>query len=123
MKCYQNIQRTYRKGENREVRGEVYKLGARSGEENTRYMIREVTQRDKLKRRAGRRSWKFEKKLEDGRGSEIARKCLEEAKERGRRRMVGSSWEEERREFLEVRGMGVEEIEGWREGGEEWFNG
>lgn len=34
----------------------------------------------------------------------LARKCLEEM-ERERREMVGSSWEEERRDFFKVRGM------------------
>lgn len=50
----------------------------------------------------------------------LARKCLEEM-ERERREMVGSSWEEERRDFFKVRGMRLEEVEAHREGGEVWF--
>lgn len=49
-----------------------------------RYMVREETQREKLRRKAGRRAWMFEKRLEEGRGSDIERRCLEEMKERGR---------------------------------------
>jgi hypothetical protein len=49
------------------------------------YMIREELQRDKLRGRAGRRAWGFEERLAEGRGSELARKCWEEIRERAKR--------------------------------------
>lgn len=39
------------------------------------YMIREEMKRDKLTVRAGRRTWKFEEKLDKGRGGLLARIC------------------------------------------------
>ncbi|KMQ81435.1 hypothetical protein RF55_26332, partial [Lasius niger] len=45
------------------------------------YMIREEMQRNKLRGRAARRAWNFEKRLEEGKGGELARKCLEEGEE------------------------------------------
>lgn len=62
------------------------------------YLVREELQREKLRGRAGRRAWRFEERLEEGRGSDIARKCLEEMKERWRRGRVVTKWEEEREE-------------------------
>lgn len=62
------------------------------------YLVREETQREKLKGRAGRRAWRFEERLEDGR-RRIARRCLEEMRERDGRGATGSKWEEERRVF------------------------
>ncbi|KAL6418655.1 hypothetical protein ACFW04_011931 [Cataglyphis niger] len=38
------------------------------------YMVKEL-QREKLRGRAGRRAWGFEKRLEEGRGSGIAKRC------------------------------------------------
>ena len=38
-------------------------------------MVREEAQRDKLRMRAGKRAWKFEEKLKEGRGGELAIKC------------------------------------------------
>jgi len=45
------------------------------------YMIREELQREKLRTRAGRRAWKFEERLAEGRGSELTRRCWEEMEE------------------------------------------
>jgi len=39
------------------------------------YMIREELQRDKLRVRAGRRAWGFAKRLVEGKGSELTRRC------------------------------------------------
>ena len=72
--------------------------------------MREEIQRDKLRSRAGRRAWAYEKRLDEGRGSELARKCLEEIKARGKIGKVGVDWEE-RKEFFEYRGWKLEEIE------------
>jgi hypothetical protein len=79
------------------------------------YMVREELQREKLRGRAGRRAWSFEKRLEEGKGSELARECLEEMKGRWRKGKVREGWEEERQGFFRDRGMEVEEIERDRE--------
>lgn len=49
------------------------------------YMVREELQREKLRTRAGRKAWRMEERLAEGRGSELARRCWEEAKERAGR--------------------------------------
>lgn len=38
------------------------------------YMVREELQRDKIKGRAGTRTWGFERRMEEGKRSELARK-------------------------------------------------
>lgn len=85
------------------------------------YMIREEIQREKLKGWTGRRAWGFEERLREGRGSELARRCLQEMRERCGKGKIGSKWEESRKEFFEKRGMGMEEVERIRENGEERF--
>lgn len=45
-------------------------------------MVRKELQREKLRVRADKRTWGFKKRLEEGRGSSIARKCWEEMRER-----------------------------------------
>ncbi|XP_067217103.1 LINE-1 retrotransposable element ORF2 protein [Linepithema humile] len=82
------------------------------------YLVREELQREKLRGRAGRRAWRFEKRLDEGRGSEIARECREEMKERFKEGRVRSEWEEERRKFLEEREISIEEVEKKKEKGE-----
>jgi hypothetical protein len=62
-------------------------------------MIREEMQRDKLKGRAGRRAWNFER-LDEGKGSRLARECRLEMRTRGLRGEVKSDWELKRKEFL-----------------------
>lgn len=42
-------------------------------------------------------------------------------KERNRRGMIGSRWENERKEFFEERGVRIEEVEEMREVEEDWF--
>jgi len=60
------------------------------------YLVREELRREKLKGRAGRRAWEFEKRLEQGMGNELARRCWEEIKERGRKERKSSDWEREK---------------------------
>ncbi|KMQ86830.1 hypothetical protein RF55_14087 [Lasius niger] len=67
------------------------------------YLIREELKRDKLRGRAARRAWNFEKKLEEGKGGEIARECLEEIKKRLEKNKKKSEWEEEREKFYRER--------------------
>lgn len=44
------------------------------------YMVKEEVQRDLPEGKAGQRTWRFEERLEKGEDSRIARKCLEEVK-------------------------------------------
>lgn len=69
------------------------------------YLIKEELQQEKLRGRAGKRAWKFEERLEKGRGSDIARKYSEEMKERWKRGRVVTKWEEKREEFFRSRGL------------------
>src|SRR5580765_4268653 len=81
------------------------------------YMIREELQRDKLRGRAGKRAWGFERRLEEGKGSEIARRCWDEMRGWCKRGKGVSKWEEERCGFFGDRGISMEEMEGQREEG------
>lgn len=63
------------------------------------------------------RAWEYERRLEEGRGGELARRCWDEVKGRARKGRVMGGWEKERREFYEGRGWKVEEVEDMREGG------
>lgn len=47
-------------------------------------MIREEIQKGKLRERAENRSWGFEKRLEEEKGSELARLCCEKMRGRAR---------------------------------------
>ncbi|KMQ86810.1 hypothetical protein RF55_14109 [Lasius niger] len=67
-------------------------------------LIRKELERDKLRGRAARRAWNFEKRLEEGKGEEIARECLEEIKKRLEKNKK-SEWEEEREKFYRERGL------------------
>lgn len=86
-------------------------------------LIREELQRKKLSGRAGRRAWGFEKRLEKGKGSVLARrwKKMREEVWTGRE---DSEWKKERKVFFEDRGMQIEEVERGRRSGREgegWF--
>lgn len=39
-----------------------------------RYMVREELQRERLRERVGKGAWEFERRLEGGRGNDLARK-------------------------------------------------
>jgi len=60
-------------GRDRKVTSEIFKMGIRSGKENTGYIVREEIQRKKLRSRAGRTVWKFEEKLIREGGNKITR--------------------------------------------------
>lgn len=83
------------------------------------YLIREELQREKLRIRAGRKAWGWEKRMREGKGSEIARRCMEEMRERCGKRRASSSWEKDRRNFFEERGIGM--LERKEEEGENWY--
>lgn len=78
-------------------------------------MVREELQRDKLREKASARTWGYEKRMEEGKGSRLVRMCWEEIKERGRKGKEISNWEKERKTFFEDRGVGLEELEKKRE--------
>lgn len=46
------------------------------------YMVREELKRDKLRGRAARRAWNFEKGLEEGKGDKLTKVCLDKIKKR-----------------------------------------
>ncbi|EFN75876.1 hypothetical protein EAI_03061 [Harpegnathos saltator] len=75
-------------------------------------------QRELMRGRAGMRAWGYEKRLEEGKGGEIARRCWMEMRNRARRGKEVGKWEEERRRFFEDRGWKIDEIEERREKGE-----
>lgn len=68
------------------------------------YMVREEIQREKLKGRAGIRAWKYEIRLEEGKGEEMARDCWDEIKNRAKKGRAWEGWEEERKKYWEKRG-------------------
>lgn len=79
------------------------------------YLIRKELQRDKVEGRAGRRAWNFEERLEEGKGSILARKCLGEMRKRWSNGRVREGWEEDRKEFFRDRGLVIGEVERRRE--------
>ena len=82
------------------------------------YMVREELQRGMMKGGAGMRAWGYERKLEEGKGGELARECWEEMKRRMRRGKVLEGWEEEREQYYKDKGWTVEEVERLRDKGE-----
>lgn len=85
------------------------------------YLVREEMQRDKLRGRTGGRAWGYEKRLSEGKGSDLARRCWIEMRERSKGVGKISDWEIERKKFFEERGFSLEEVEGERENGEWGF--
>lgn len=73
------------------------------GRNTTGYIMREEIQREKLKGRASLRTWGYEKRLEEGKGGELARICWEEMRKRARKGKTLGGWEKERKEFWEIR--------------------
>lgn len=59
-----------------------------------------------MRGRASKRAWKFERKLEEGKGGEIARKCLEEMKERWKKGRIVGKWEQRKKEIYGRNGSG-----------------
>lgn len=86
------------------------------------YLVREELKREMMCGRAEKRAWKFEKRLEEGKGAQIAKKCWREMKERWKRGRIIGGWEQERKEFLEEREIRNEEEELDIKVLEEWEN-
>lgn len=66
----------------REGSGKISKIDVGVEGRTPDYMVREELQREKMKSRAVRRAWGFEKLTGGGGGSTLALRCLEELKER-----------------------------------------
>ncbi|CAD6235380.1 GSCOCG00012420001-RA-CDS, partial [Cotesia congregata] len=81
------------------------------------YLIREELKRDRLEGKAGIRAWKYEKRIEEGGGGEIVRRCRQEMKKRVLAGREFFGWEEERKEYFEKRGWCLTEVE------RKWENG
>lgn len=54
----------------------------------------------------------------EGKGSELARRCWREMKERAKEGRTGSDWERERKDYFEERGERIEKVERRRKEGE-----
>lgn len=70
------------------------------------YLVREELQREKLRGRTGRRAWRFEKRLEEGKGNVLARRCWEKMREELWTGKGESEWKR--------RGGRSLKIEGWK---------
>lgn len=71
----------------------------RVGWRSSGYMVREELKRKILRARAGIRAWGYVRRLEQGRGSGIARRCCEEWRGRESEREDGEVEEDERIEI------------------------
>lgn len=59
--------------------------------------------------------------MRERKGSEIARRCMEEMRERCGKRRASSGWEKDRRNFFEERGVKIGMLERKEEEGENWY--
>lgn len=86
-----------------------------------RYIIRKKLQRRKLKGRAGRRAWRFERRLGEGRGGAGEDMFRRDEGESGKGERAAGKRREER--FLKAGGVRLKEV--LEEGDEigEWFAG
>jgi len=84
------------------------------------YMVREELQRDKLRGRGARRARAYEKRIEEGSGSELGRECWKEIKKREGKATVG--WEKERIDLLQSGRIEGERVILEEKGEENWFN-
>lgn len=80
--------------------GKVPKMGVGVDRCTPGYLVREEMQRELLRGRAGLRAWRYEKKLIERKGGELARPCLEELKRKEEKGGKRNKWEEERANFL-----------------------
>lgn len=52
------------------------------------YLVRDKFQREKLRRRAGMKTWRYERKLGERKGNELTRLCWEDLRGRAKRGKV-----------------------------------
>lgn len=90
--------------------GEMDQMGTRGEQVYPRVYNRVRAQEDKFKLGAGKRTVKFERKLEEGRGGMLAMKCCKKMKKKIAEEKELSEWEEERRKFWEDRGKDMKEM-------------
>lgn len=72
-------------GSGREGTGEVSKVDVRSEQNDTRVHGKGEITKGKIEDKGGKKGLEMEERLAGGRGSELARKCWEEVRERARR--------------------------------------
>lgn len=60
-----------------------------------------------MRGKASKRAWKFERKLEEDKGGETAKKYLEEMKERWKKRRIIGKWEQEKKKYMEEMRMEI----------------
>jgi len=99
----------------KEDRGKILEMVIGSGCKDAGLFGKRGATKREDERKDGGRAMGFEKRLEEGRGSRIARMYWEEIRERVRKGKGISGWEKERRSFFEDRGVGTDE-RGRREG-------
>lgn len=56
------------------------------------YMIREEMQREKMRKRAGKRAWEYKRRIEEKREGTLIRRCWEKIKGRNKAGKIGSKW-------------------------------
>ena len=104
------------------ARGKILKVDARGRWKDTGlHDKRGVTEGKTKNIRVGKRAWGFEKRMEERGGSELARECWREMREKASEGKTGSNWEKERREYFEEKGWRTEEVERRREEGSGWL--
>lgn len=64
------------------------------------YMVRKKLQREKMRSRAVRGAWGFERKLEEGSEGELTVECMKELRKRAENGGRLSDWEKERERFF-----------------------
>lgn len=82
---------------------EIFKMGKGNGKKYSRLYNEGGNTKREVEGRAGLRTWGYEKRLEEGKGGELARICWEEMRKRARKGKTLGEWEEERKEFWEIR--------------------
>lgn len=81
------------------------------------YLIREEIQKEKLRCRARRRAWSFERKLEERNGSELTRECWEKVKKIFTEGRQAQNRKGKEKDFFVERGLRIKEVEKRREEG------
>lgn len=64
-----------------------------------KYWTRQKIQKEKLRERAGKKTWGFEKRLEEGKRSDLVRLCWEKIKGRFKKGKTGSKWKKKKNLF------------------------
>lgn len=80
-------------------------MGIGSGKRNTGVDDKRRASEGKDEGKDGKKGMGVRKRLKEGKGEVLARRCWEEIKERGIREEGRSEWEKERKSFFEKRGL------------------